>query len=90
MADNGTLYDMGFIDFAMQTAEQKELKVQLKQSVTGGTDAAHIQRALTGVRVLGLSLPTRYIHSASCVAMYKDYEQIRDLVIAMLREWKLD
>ena len=90
LADNGTLYDMGFVNYARQTAEQKELKVQLKQSVTGGTDAAHIQRSLTGVRVLGLSLPTRYIHSASCVAMYKDYEQMRDLVLAMVRDWKLD
>ncbi len=90
LCDRGTIYDMGFIDFAGQTAEAKGLKCQLKQAFTGGTDAAHIQRSLTGVRVLGLSLPTRYIHSASNVALYEDYEQTRDLVIAMLREWKLD
>ena len=90
LCDRGTIYDMGFIDFARQTAEQKGLKVQLKQAFTGGTDAAHIQRALTGVRVLGLSLPTRYIHSASNVARFEDFEQTRDLVIAMLRNWKLD
>ena len=90
LADRGTIYDMGFIDFARQTAEQNGLKCQIKQTVTGGTDAAHIQRALTGVRVLGLSLPTRYIHSASNVARYEDFEQTRDLVIAMLRNWKLD
>ena len=90
LCDRGTIYDMGFINYARQTAEEKGLKVQLKQAFTGGTDAAHIQRALTGVRVLGLSLPTRYIHSASCVALYEDYEQTRDLVIAMLRDWKLD
>lgn len=90
LADRGTIYDMSFIDFARQTAEQKGLKCQIKQTVTGGTDAAHIQRALTGVRVLGLSLPTRYIHSASNVARFEDFEQTRDLVIAMLRNWKLD
>ena len=90
LADRGTIYDMGFIDFARQTAEQNGLKCQIKQTVTGGTDAAHIQRALTGVRVLGLSLPTRYIHSASNVARFEDFEQTRDLVIAMLRNWKLD
>ena len=90
LCDRGTIYDMGFVNYARQTAEQKGLKVQLKQTFTGGTDAAHIQRALTGVRVLGLSLPTRYIHSASCVARLADYEQTRDLVIAMLRDWKLD
>ncbi|MBR5124600.1 MAG: M20/M25/M40 family metallo-hydrolase [Clostridia bacterium] len=90
LADRATIYDMGFINFARQTAEQKGLKCQVKQSVTGGTDAGHIQRSLTGVRVLSLSLPTRYIHSASNVAAYSDYEQTRDLVIAMLRDWKLD
>ena len=90
LADRGTIYDMGFVDFARRTAERKGLKCQIKQAVSGGTDAAHIQRTLTGIRVLGLSLPTRYIHSASCVARYEDYEQSRDLVIAMLRDWKLD
>ena len=90
LCDRGTVYDMGFIDYARQTAEENGLKVQLKQAFTGGTDAAHIQRSLTGIRVLGLSLPTRYIHSASNVALYEDYEQTRDLVTAMLRDWKLD
>ena len=90
LCDRGTVYDMGFINYARRTAEAKGLKCQLKQAFTGGTDAAHIQRALTGVRVLGLSLPTRYIHSASCVARMEDYEQTRELVIAMLQDWKLD
>ena len=90
LCDRGTLYDMGFVDFARRTAEQKGIKCQIKQAFTGGTDASHIQRSLTGVRVLGLSLPTRYIHSASNVAAYSDYEQMVALVIAMLREWKLD
>ena len=90
LADRGTIYDMGFIEFARHTAERKELKCQIKQAMTGGTDAAHIQRSMTGVRVLGLSLPTRYIHSASNVARYEDFEQTWKLVVAMLREWKLD
>ena len=90
LCDRGTVYDMGFIDFARQTAEQNGLKCQLKQAFTGGTDAAHIQRSLAGVRVLGLSLPTRYIHSASNVALYEDFEQTYRLVVAMIRNWKLD
>jgi endoglucanase len=90
LCDRGTVYDMGFIDFARQTAEQNGLKCQLKQAFTGGTDAAHIQRSLSGVRVLGLSLPTRYIHSASNVALYEDFEQTWKLVVAMIRNWKLD
>ena len=90
LCDRGTIYDMGFIDYARQTAEENGLKVQLKQAFTGGTDAAHIQRSLSGVRVLGLSLPTRYIHSASNLALYEDFEQTYRLVVAMIRNWKLD
>lgn len=90
LADRGTVYDVGFVHFARRTAEANGLKCQVKQSVTGGTDAAPIQRSLTGVRVLGLSLPTRYIHSASAVALYEDFEQTRKLVEAMIRDWKLD
>jgi endoglucanase len=58
--------------------------------ISGGTDAAHIQRTLSGIRVLGLSMPTRYIHSASNVAHLDDYEAMRDLTLAMIRDWKLD
>ena len=50
LADRGTIYDMGFIDFARRTAEQKELKCQIKQAMTGGTDAAHIQRSMATTR----------------------------------------
>ena len=90
LADRGTIYDVGFVEFACQTAEENGLKCQIKQAMTGGTDAAHIQRSMTGVRVLGLSLPTRYIHSASNVARFEDFEQTWKLVAAMLRDWKLD
>ncbi len=90
LADNGTIYDRAFVDYALRTAEQNGIKAQIKQAISGGNDAAHIQKSLTGVRVLALSLPTRYIHSASNVASFADYESMRDLLFAMFREWKLD
>ena len=90
LADRSTIYDTGFVDFARQTGEDAGIKCQIKQAVTGGNDSAHIQRSLAGIRVLSLSIPTRYIHSASNVARVEDYEATRDLVIAMLRNWKLD
>lgn len=90
LADKGTIYDLRFIDFARRTAEANGIRCQIKQAMTGATDAAHIQRSLTGVRVLGLSLPTRYIHSASNVARYGDFEETVKLIGAMLRNWQLD
>lgn len=90
LVDGGTIYDSSMVRFALQTGEEKGIKCQIKQYASGANDARVIQRSMEGVRVLGLSLPTRYIHSASNVAMYKDYEAYRDLVIAMLRDWKLN
>lgn len=90
LADRGTIYDTGFVDFARRTADVNGIKSQVKQMISGGTDAAHIQRTLSGIRVLGLSMPTRYIHSASNVAHLDDYEAMRDLTLAMIRDWKLD
>ncbi len=90
LADNGTIYDRAFVDYARRTATEQEIPCQVKQAVSGGNDASVIQKSLTGVRVLALSLPTRYIHSASNVAAYADYEAMRALVLGMLKEWKLN
>ncbi len=90
LADGATIYDRAFVDYALRTAEGNGIKVQIKQAVSGGNDAAHVQRALAGARVLALSLPTRYIHCASNVAAYADYEAMRDLLFAMFREWNLN
>lgn len=90
LMDGGTIYDQAFVRYALQTGEEKEIKCQIKQYASGANDARVIQRSLTGVRVLGLSLPTRYIHSASNVSTIEDYEAYRDLVAAMLKEWKLN
>ena len=90
LVDGGTSYDQNFVRYALQTGEEKGIKCQIKQYASGANDARVIQRSLTGVRVLALSLPTRYIHSASNVSTVEDYEAYRDLVLAMLKEWKLN
>ena len=89
LADRGTIYDTAMIRFAEAVAAKAEIPCQIKQATTGANDAAHVQRSLAGVRVMALSLPTRYIHSASCVAAYEDHEAICRLIVAMLKSWKL-
>ncbi len=90
LVDGGAIYDRALINYARSTAEANGIKCQIKRAAAGMNDAAHIQRTRAGARVMALSLPTRYIHSASNVALYEDYESVRDLIVAMLREWKLD
>ncbi len=90
LVDGGAIYDRAMIEYARATAEANGIKCQIKRAAAGSNDASHIQRTRTGARVMALSLPTRYIHSASNVALYEDYESVRDLIVAMLRDWKLD
>lgn len=87
LVDNSTIYDRGMIHLAMDTGTEQGIACQVKKRVSGGNDARVIQRSLDGVRVLALSLPTRYIHSASCVAAVSDYEAMRELPLAMIRAW---
>ena len=86
--DKGAVYDAGLIDFALETAREEEIPVQIKRYSAGTNDAAQINRAADGARTMALSAPTRYIHSGSCVADVHDFDAICALLKAMLkRPW---
>lgn len=87
LVDGGTIYDSALVQKALRMAEDKAIPCQIKQYASGANDARAVQQSRDGVKVMALSLPTRYIHSASCVAMFSDYESYRDLVLTLLREW---
>ena len=80
IADRSTIYQKEMIDLAMNTAERCGIKAQLKKYISGGNDAGHIHKSGSGVSVIAVSVPTRYLHSAACVAAWSDYEAVRDLV----------
>ena len=88
LLDRSTIYDRALVDFALETGKKHDVPVQVKRYVSGGTDAAHVQRSGIGVCCLALSAPTRYLHAPVSVASIKDYESMVALVIAMLRDWK--
>ncbi len=90
LLDRSTIYDRALVDLALATANAENIPVQVKKYVSGGNDAAHIQRCGTGTRCLALSAPTRYLHAPVSVAAVRDYEAMRALVVAMLRNWKED
>lgn len=86
LVDRSTIYDRALVDMALDVAKRQDIAVQVKRYVSGGNDAAHIQKSGVGVRCLALSLPTRYLHAPVSVAAYRDYESMRALVLAMLME----
>lgn len=87
LRDRSTIYDRGFVDFALKLAEKKEIPVQLKRYVSGGNDAGHIHKSGSGVKALAISAPSRYIHSPACVVSKKDYLSMGELLYAIVTEF---
>ena len=81
--DNGSIADRGLFELLRDTAEAHGIPWQTKHYIAGGNDASAYQRAAAGARVLALSAPVRYIHSACSVAKIDDLEQVYALANAL-------
>jgi endoglucanase len=57
-------------------ADANGIKWQTKTRIAGGTDARSFQQRGLGAAVCAVSLPTRNIHSPSCVANLDDLESV--------------
>jgi len=88
LLDRSTVYDRALIDFALETGAKYAVPVQVKRYVSGGNDAAHVQRSGAGVRCMALSAATRYLHAPVSVAAVRDYENMIGLLTHMLTDWK--
>ena len=84
VADRSTIYDAELIDTAFTVARKKGIPLQVKRYLSGGNDAGHIHKSGVGVRSLAISVPTRYLHSPTCVAHCEDYRSARAIGFAML------
>lgn len=77
--DGGTIYDKKLFSLIRGIAEKNGVNWQMKSRVAGGTDASKIHISRDGVRTTSLSIPTRYIHSPSCVADVRDMRAVCSL-----------
>ncbi len=82
--DGRTVYDKVLYSLAFDTARENNIKIQTKTAIAGGNDAGAIQTSGKGSRVIAVSLPCRYIHSASSVVKKSDLEETRKLLKALL------
>lgn len=74
--DGGTVYDRGLFELLRDLAEKAGIPWQTKEFISGGTDAAAIQRSKNGVRVGAISAAVRYLHTPSSVASIEDCQNI--------------
>ncbi len=82
--------DRELVQYLYDVASQNNIKVQYKQTTTGGNDAGQIQRTGTGVKTASISVPCRYIHSPVSVMSRSDYEAVERLTITALHQISID
>lgn len=81
--DRSTVYDMELFKGAFALAKENNISIQPKTTVAGGNDAGTIHKSCEGVKTIAISLPCRYIHSATCVADKTDMSACYDLARAL-------
>lgn len=82
--DNRTVYDRELYKLIMSVAKENDIPVQTKTRIAGGNDAGAIQTQGSGAKVCAISLPCRYIHSASSVVKLSDIDNTRKLLKKVL------
>ncbi len=82
--DVGMIADPRVVDWMIQTAEKAKIPYQREVLLVGSTDAKEIQISRAGVMAGALSIPCRYIHSASEMVDINDMKNLVKLLMAML------
>lgn len=85
--DKRTIYNADVYSRALAVAKEKKIKAQTKTKVAGGNNAGAIHKAGSGVKVLTVSVPCRYLHSPCCVCKYEDIVSTKELIAAMAEDF---
>ncbi|MCM1506711.1 MAG: M28 family peptidase [Ruminococcus flavefaciens] len=78
--DRSTVYDKELYKLAFDVAKENNIPCQTKTMIAGGNDAGAIHITGRGIRTIAVSVPCRYLHSASCVINPEDFENSYTLV----------
>src|SRR4030095_14989202 len=86
IADGSTLHDPRLVRFLQETAEDEGILYQFRQPGGGGTDSGAIQRSLTGIPTVSVSVPHRYTHSPVSISRVEDWKNTINLLHAALKK----
>jgi endoglucanase len=84
--DVGMLSDPRVAEWMIQTAEKAKIPYQREVLLVGTTDASKIQIMRAGVMAGAISIPVRYVHSASEMVDMRDLNNSVKLLTAMLNK----
>jgi tetrahedral aminopeptidase len=82
--DVGMISDPRVVDWMIQTAEKAKIPYQREVLLVGSSDAKEIQISRAGVMAGALSIPVRYVHSASEMVDFNDMKNSVKLLTGML------
>lgn len=85
IADGSTLHDPRLVRFLQETAEAEKIPYQFRQPGGGGTNSGAIQRSLTGIPTVSVSVPHRYTHSPVSISRVDDWKNTLNLLHAALK-----
>jgi endoglucanase len=86
--DSSALPNRKLVAFVKQNAAVKKIPLQLDVVQGYGDDSAELQKSVGGVPTINMVVPIRYTHSHNGVMNRRDFDQMVDLLVAMLE--KLD
>jgi endoglucanase len=90
VSNRNTIDDPRLVRFLMETAKRARIPFQVRQPGGGGTDAGAIQKAVQGIPVVSVSVPSRYPHTAMGIARIDDWRNTHALLSAALRRLTAD
>ena len=86
LADSSTLYPRALVQHFAAIAVRDQIPFQYRQPGGGGNDSGGIQRRRSGIPVVALSVPGRYIHSPAALVRLSDVRAALQLARAALSE----
>lgn len=86
--DSSALPNRKLVDLVKRTAADKTMPLQTDLVQGYGDDSAAIQRSNGGVPTVNLVVPIRYTHAHNGIMNRRDFDQMVDLLVAVLQ--KLD
>jgi len=86
--DTSALPNRKFVQFTRDTAREKNIPLQLDLVNGYGDDSSELQKSTNGLPTVNLVVPTRYTHAHNGIINRRDFDQMVDLLVAMIE--KLD
>jgi endoglucanase len=84
--DRTMITNRKLLDWVLGRAQAHGIPVQLKRTVTGGTDAGSIHLTESGVPSVTVAVPVRYIHGPWSIMSRKDFDDYCRLAALLIDE----